>query len=134
MTIAINDSVCQADTSPLPLLQIPRHPADVVVAGGKVGVGDDFLLVHADPEPGTQVSSLRVYPNPAAETVFFELPQTDPTRQFQLMDALGRTLVQQPFADTHFRFERGLLPKGLYFYRISGEKEVLHTGSIFLKG
>jgi uncharacterized repeat protein (TIGR01451 family) len=95
-------------------------------------VGENFITVATnDPENG--VGPLRVYPNPAMETVFFELPEAQAGRQFVISDGTGKKIQTGDFSDKIFRFERGSLPAGVYFFRISEENGAAVSGKIILK-
>ncbi|MCC6460166.1 MAG: T9SS type A sorting domain-containing protein, partial [Saprospiraceae bacterium] len=94
-------------------------------------ISDEFILVSTD-QAGGQSPQLRVYPNPGAEAVFFELPEPDANRQLWLMDALGTRVAQRAFPDAVFRFERGQLPTGVYFYSITAANGLIASGKIVL--
>ena len=95
-------------------------------------VGEQFITVATN-DPANNLGPLRVYPNPAAETVFFELPDAQPGRQFVLSDGTGKRLRTSSFSEKVFRFERGALPAGVYFFRISGENGAAVSGKMVLK-
>jgi len=96
-------------------------------------VGENFVLTVSTDNPESSAGRLRVFPNPATETATFELPQTDPNRRFVLTDALGKTVVSDRFAETTYRFERGNLPAGVYFFQVLAKRGMLHSGKIVLR-
>ncbi|MCC6283181.1 MAG: HYR domain-containing protein [Saprospiraceae bacterium] len=95
-------------------------------------VGEQFITVATN-DPANDLGPLRVYPNPAAETVFFELPEAQQGRQFVLSDGTGKRLKASSFSEKVFRFERGALPAGVYFFQINAENGTTVSGKIILK-
>jgi len=93
-------------------------------------IGDHFVLVSTDE---TSVGSLKVYPNPAVGTVFFELPEMAQNNRFQLMDNLGKTVMTAEFSEKMFRFERKNLPAGVYFFQITTGNGGVFSGKVILK-
>jgi len=96
-------------------------------------VGEKFTTVVSTNDPGKGFGPLLVYPNPATETVFFEMPQLQAGRLFELSDATGKQVQVHNFSEKVFRFERGTLPAGIYFFRISAENGAAVAGKIILK-
>ncbi|MBV6441277.1 MAG: hypothetical protein EPGJADBJ_02959 [Saprospiraceae bacterium] len=93
-------------------------------------IGDHFIVVKTD-EPGNE--ALRVYPNPTAGTVFFEIPEAAPNNRFQLTDNHGKTVMVTDFSGKTFRFEKGQLPPGVYFFRITSGSGGNFSGKVILK-
>jgi uncharacterized repeat protein (TIGR01451 family) len=93
-------------------------------------IGDHFVLVKND-EPAAGV--LKVYPNPSIGTVVFELPETMQQGRFELTNNLGQMLRNERISGNQYRFERGLLSAGIYFYKISDGAGQIFTGKILLK-
>lgn len=95
-------------------------------------IGDHFILVSTDngPENG---ASLRVYPNPVSGEALFEMPDKLVSGTFELTDNTGRTLRSDKFSGGRYRFARGTLPAGMYFYRITRAAGQVFTGKVLLK-
>lgn len=94
-------------------------------------IGDHFILVKTDDPAG--LAPLTVYPNPAASVAIFELPAPADRAVFELSDRLGQSLRADVFSGKQYRFERGILPAGMYFYAIRMENKVQYTGKMLLK-
>lgn len=92
-------------------------------------IGENFLTVRTHTPSG--LPPLQVYPNPVRDHVYFNLPDDFSTCAFVLSDALGRTVFTQTFSGNRYRFERGSLPAGMYFYNISCDRGI-YTGTIVL--
>ncbi|MBK9336143.1 MAG: T9SS type A sorting domain-containing protein [Lewinellaceae bacterium] len=107
--------------------------APVITNTTRHTIGDKFVLTVSTDNPGNQAGRLLVYPNPATESATFELPDADPSRRFVLVDDLGKTVVTSPFAENTYRFERGLLPPGIYFFQILAKDGRLFSGKIVLR-
>lgn len=95
-------------------------------------IGDHFILVKTDNNPA--YGSLKVYPNPSAETIFFELPELMRNNRFTLTDNQGKLVSAVDFSGKTYRFEGGKLPAGVYFYQISSDNGGVFSGKIILKG
>jgi hypothetical protein len=65
--------------------------------------------------------------------VNFEVPETFHNAHFTLTDQVGTTLVNQVLSSNTFRFEKGQLPQGLYFFTLVGDKGAVLTGKIVLE-
>lgn len=96
-------------------------------------LGENFVLTVSTGDPGASAGQLRVFPNPATESATFELPQDDPNRRFVLTDGLGKTVVSDHFTEKTYRFNRGNLPAGVYFFQVLAEHGVLYSGKIVLR-
>jgi hypothetical protein len=97
-------------------------------------IGEKFVLSVSTDNPSPPLAGrLLVYPNPATESATFELPDADPSRRFVLVDGLGKIVVASPFAENTYRFERGSLPEGIYFFQVLTEGGPLFSGKIVLR-
>lgn len=92
-------------------------------------IGDHFVLVNVDPGPAGEV--LKVYPNPSAGAVYFELPKSE--AQFELRNSMGQLVRTQTITQNTFRFERGDMASGAYFFRIQMNDQQVFTGKLLLK-
>lgn len=95
-------------------------------------LSEDFLEVSAIEDPN-QIGPLQVYPNPATETVFFELPTVQAGRRFEMTDLRGTPVCSGDFSGKTFRLERGALPAGVYFFRIYTDNGAAVSGKIVVK-
>ena len=94
-------------------------------------IGEHFILVNnVEAFAG---EPLKVYPNPATDVVWFELPDATQDAQFVLMDASGRTVRSQTFSGVQFQFERGQLPPGGYHFIIVIKGTKHFAGTVLLK-
>lgn len=93
-------------------------------------IGDHFILVKTDE---TSTGVLKVYPNPSVETAIFELPETMQQGRFEFTNGIGQVLRNERITGNQYRFDRGLLPAGMYFYKISDGANQTFTGKILLK-
>lgn len=93
-------------------------------------IGEYFIAVSTNEKSS---DALKVYPNPSVSTVFFELPEMTQNNRFQLVDNFGKTVVAADFSDKTFRFEKGQLPPGIYFFQITSGDGGKFFGKIILK-
>ena len=99
-------------------------------------LGDHFIEVINDAhERPTSLGELLTYPNPSLGDVTFQIPDAPQAKAtFILHDALGKQLVFEPFSATNtYRFERGDLVPGVYFYKVEITGLGMYTGKIILK-
>ncbi|MCC6459234.1 MAG: T9SS type A sorting domain-containing protein [Saprospiraceae bacterium] len=94
-------------------------------------IGDHFVLVSTDQAPAA--NALKVYPNPAGASAWFELPKATVDAVFQLQDQLGKTVRRTSFSGGGYRFERGTLPSGIYFYQINLDGGAVFSGKVLLR-
>lgn len=92
-------------------------------------IGDHFILVNVDPVPGAQ--SLRAYPNPARDAVFFDLPVSG--GDLILSDQFGRVVRVRPLTETPCRLACDGLAPGLYYWRVTGNGAGNFSGKLVIK-
>ncbi len=97
-------------------------------------VGEGFVTVSAW-QPLAQGISLRVMPNPVAETAVLQLEGIPANTSWQvlLLDASGRPVRTENVTDTQWQFDRSDLPAGIYFLRVISDRQVLGTGKVTLR-
>lgn len=80
---------------------------------------------------------LRLAPNPVPDATVFRLLNApagaDLRGRFSILDATGRTVFTQPWAGEQLRWQRGVLPSGLYLYRLALETGETLTGRLALE-
>jgi uncharacterized repeat protein (TIGR01451 family) len=94
-------------------------------------IGKDFVLVKVDETP--EANQLSVFPNPALETVEFQLKHAQPSFRFQLHDQLGRMVREDKGSGSRYHFERKGLPSGIYYFKLFMDNNTEITGKILLK-
>jgi uncharacterized repeat protein (TIGR01451 family) len=78
--------------------------------------------------------TIKVYPNPATETMFFELEKGQfSIATFELFDMLGKRLVTQNFSGKTFEFNRQSIPSGVYLFKISTDNKIIGTGKLVIQ-
>lgn len=95
-------------------------------------VGENFVTVSTN-TPNASEGQLLVFPNPANESATFQLLHTDPNRWFVLLDGVGKPVATTRFAEATYRFERGNLPAGIYFFQVVTERGIVSSGKIVLQ-
>ena len=90
------------------------------------------LTVSVD-EAQTQNHRWQVLGNPTRDVAIFRAESfVAGEKRFELFDASGRVLRSAPFSGQEFDFRRGMLPGGLYFFRISDGQHWVFVGKIVL--
>ncbi len=78
--------------------------------------------------------TIKVSPNPATETMFFELEKGPLSiATFELFDVVGKRLVTENFSGKTFEFQRKSLPSGVYIFKISSDNKTLGTGKLVIQ-
>lgn len=95
-------------------------------------IGDHFILVSTDEGPDN-AAAIHVYPNPASGEALFEMPLRALSGTFVLSNNIGQRVRSEQFSGGRYRFSRGILPAGMYFYEISNVDGQRFTGKIILK-
>ena len=88
------------------------------------------LTVSVD-EAQAQNHRWQVLGNPTRDVAIFRAESfVAGEKRFELFDAAGRVLRSAPFSGQAFDFHRGMLPGGLYFFRISDGQHRVFIGKI----
>ncbi|MCK6691185.1 MAG: T9SS type A sorting domain-containing protein [Thermoanaerobaculia bacterium] len=97
-------------------------------------VGKDFITVSAW-QPFLDGLTLRVMPNPVSTSALLQIDglKANASWTAELSDATGKPVRSAQLNGSQWRFERELLPAGIYFLRIVSGDRVLGTGKIMLK-
>jgi len=83
-------------------------------------------------------SSIKMYPNPAAESTQISVTGSEIDAGskliFELYDILGKELISQPFptGQKHFYLKRGELPSGIYIYTVQNNGQIVGNGKLIL--
>lgn len=93
-------------------------------------IGDHFIVTDVD-EAGEQ--PVQVYPNPAADAVYFKFETALRNARFALRDQLGRDVRNASFEGDTYRFERGSLQAGVYYFNITTSGAQISSGKIALR-
>jgi hypothetical protein len=75
------------------------------------------------PLPSQREGVGRIYPNPANSFVTVELQNLSSTSIFSLLDVTGKEVVRKPITSFYTQINVQALPKGIYFYVVTNEKE-----------
>jgi len=76
-----------------------------------------LLLCCAESYPEIYEMSSRVYPNPAADFIVFEVSVVRESASVELYDIRGKMVLQQPLPENRKVMINHLIP-GMYFYRL----------------
>lgn len=91
-------------------------------------------IVNEAGENAGDEGGLLVYPNPSNDFAIFEMVGNSPKQAtFSMYDRLGRQVRSGAMTGNRYRFDRGELTQGVYFYVIENEGEKLYSGKIILR-
>lgn len=76
---------------------------------------------------------VKIYPNPAVNSVNIELTENLGSVQFELRNILGQKVISTNLNETMNRIETSHLPKGTYLYRIKTTDYRAASGKIMIK-
>jgi hypothetical protein len=97
-------------------------------------IGENFIEVVNQTTDAGAPGPVKVYPNPAYGAATFELPAEAPAGlRFALADSFGRAVRNEQVSGKFYRFERGGLAPGLYFYSFENEGKRWYAGKILLR-
>ncbi len=85
------------------------------------------LLLSADV---VDKSDFKVYPNPAQDRIFVDVPEGQLPSQIEIMDLQGRILKSENLANTRSEVQIENLPQGVFIYRVLSGNEIVKTGKI----
>lgn len=82
----------------------------------------------------SELGRILSYPNPAVDVVHFKMPEQAPaTALFSLYNSVGKRVKTGSFVEGLYRFERGALPPGIYFYQVENMGQRLYSGKVMLR-
>ncbi len=94
-------------------------------------IGEHFIVLKNEEAAGLQPVS--IYPNPSTESAVLQLPAELPQARFELFDGTGLRMQEAGFSGRQYRFERGKLPAGIYYFRISLPDRIYAAGKLMLR-
>lgn len=73
-----------------------------------------------------QMSSLKIYPNPASDHIILELPESGSNMNgiITIFGMSGQVLIQQKAKDSMSEINISSLPKGIYFVKLTTEEKI----------
>src|SRR5690606_6497820 len=106
----------KVDTSPFFL---KAHPAKDGVVEGPYNI-HPWELIKEEPAIHSDASIVRVFPNPASETLWFSSRESLGVGTFDMSELYGRLVQSQSLAPMHagelFVLYITLIPQGMYFF------------------
>ncbi len=125
-TVIDNTVALSKDFNSIELTNSTRHRigGDSITEFIVTDVGEVFF-------PGAEV---KVFPNPVATQVTIEIKGVNfKEYEFQIFDVSGKTINQQTHNQNRFTVRRNDLHPGLYFYRVTGDGNLLNTGKLMVQ-
>jgi hypothetical protein len=83
----------------------------------------DTTVVSSNHFPKPEYS-VKAYPNPANDYVVFELQKSLPSGTITISDITGRQVASMPITGEKTVWQPGIIPSGVYLYRIEGATTV----------
>ena len=87
----------------------------------------------------TSFPTVKAYPNPTTETMFFELTDTPLSKNinrittFELYDMTGKRVSEEQFEGKIFEFHRKSIPSGVYLFKMTAESQIVGTGKLMIQ-
>ena len=88
----------------------------------------------------TSYPTVKVYPNPTTETMFFELMDTplsikgiNSKTTFELYDMTGKRVNEEQFEGKTFEFHRKSIPPGVYLFKMTADGQIVGTGKLMIQ-
>lgn len=94
-------------------------------------VGDHFI-VTSNHDFQSVYGTLKAAPNPAAESVLFELPLSVVDARFELTNAYGQKVRTAQVNGKQYRFDRDGLASGIYYYHLTLAGATAWSGKVIL--
>ncbi|MEM6723667.1 MAG: T9SS type A sorting domain-containing protein [Bacteroidota bacterium] len=99
-------------------------------------IGEDFFILTSIEPISNPIPSVEVLiaPNPFQEQTNIQVLTDRFDRfQFAVFNTTGQLVDQQVFASNPFRYEQRHLPKGIYFYELRSEEQLIQTGKLIIQ-
>ncbi|MCF8298590.1 MAG: T9SS type A sorting domain-containing protein [Saprospiraceae bacterium] len=104
---------------------------------------DDLAIMGAYPvglaSKNFNNSSVQVYPNPVYDYCTFEIKNYDASKiqgqiELEIYDCIGKLVKVNYYpASNSFKFHKGNLNSGLYFYKIKSENNIIYSGKLLIE-
>ncbi len=81
-----------------------------------------------------EISSLKIYPNPATTNVFIEIPEFSSISKIEATDINGKIIISTVInsGETGVGFGIGQLPNGVYFVKAYSTNQIISTGKLLI--
>ncbi|MEO1437613.1 MAG: T9SS type A sorting domain-containing protein, partial [Bacteroidota bacterium] len=99
-------------------------------------IGEDFLLITSIEDTPVLVPQVEVLiaPNPFHhQTTIQILTDRFDLFQFSVFNPTGQLVDQQQFGGQQFNYEQQHLPKGIYFYELRSQEQLIQTGKLIVQ-
>lgn len=85
---------------------------------GNIFYVDDLSFIYNPTEINnfTENNAINIYPNPAKNTVFFNVSNTDNNAILDIIDIKGSVVISKAFSESNIRLDISDLDNGIYFY------------------
>lgn len=94
---------------------------------------DDLsFCISANTKDLTQLNTLKVFPNPATDLLNFQLEESIDNAEIRVYSTLGQLIATQNINDTNTQFNVADWQKGMYFYGIFVENEMVKSGQVLI--
>ncbi|MBI4647400.1 MAG: T9SS type A sorting domain-containing protein [Bacteroidia bacterium] len=95
------------------------------------------MVTNVQSIPIDQRFGITVYPNPFSTSAILDISNLDKIKNYELRfsiyDLLGNEGFQSVIHNPPFEINRGNLPNGMYFYKISGGQGIIGTGKLVIQ-
>lgn len=94
-----------------------------------------YSQINGLPLEAINNSTIQFSPNPFSSETTVQITSYElrsMSFQFDMYDVFGRVVKQFVTRNSSFVIERGNLPSGIYFYKVSSENKVLGTGKVII--
>ncbi|MDR1757734.1 MAG: T9SS type A sorting domain-containing protein [Bacteroidales bacterium] len=76
---------------------------------------------------------IKVYPTPASHDLYFEFSERIPRGQITIYDLTGAEIASTTIEDNHATIPVANVANGIYFYKVTGSKQMICTGKVVVK-
>lgn len=123
-TIIYNDAAIYFDFNPPIITNETFHTIGERLLTSAETIGDQNF----------QGSNIQIYPNPFEEQTTIDVSQNIKLPlHFRLYDLRGQLIREEVYHNYQFTFERKGLPKGLYFYVLSHQNQIVQTSKLIIQ-
>jgi len=121
---ALGGPYYKADTGPA----VSHERSLVYYKKGSLEWGSAYVITDAE---STHISNeIKVYPNPASSFIYIDVPKLTESINFELFDWTGRHVLQKTVSSSIDFIDISYLKKGLYFYIIGNDMELIKSGKL----
>ena len=91
------------------------------------------FCIAANTQNRYQLNDVKVFPNPTSDRINFQFEAIIDNAEIRIYSAIGQLMSRQDISDTAVQFDVSTWSKGMYYYGIFVENDIVKQGQVFIQ-